>query len=123
MTKNRTNSKKIQLNPQILLIILNISGLCALIKSQRLSNWMNKYNSVYIQCVPVCSVMSDYLWTVAHQVLLSVEFSRQEHWSGLPFSPAGDLPKPGTESRSPALAGRFFTIEPPRRTSYAVYMR
>ena len=54
--------------------------------------------------------------TVAHQVPLSIEFSRQEYWSGLPFPPSGDLPDPGIKSaslRSPALAGRFFT---PRTT-------
>ena len=43
------------------------------------------------------------LWTVAHQAALSMGFSRQEYWSGLPFPSAGDLPNPGTEPRSPAL--------------------
>ena len=42
-----------------------------------------------------------------------MEFSRQEHWHGLPFSSLGDLPNPGTEPASPALTGGFFTIEPP----------
>jgi len=37
---------------------------------------------------------------------------RQEYWSGLPFPPPGDLPHPGTELLSPALADRFFTTEP-----------
>ena len=41
--------------------------------------------------------------------------SRQEHWSGLPFPSPGDLPKPGIEPRSPALAGRLFTTEPPEK--------
>ena len=40
----------------------------------------------------------------------SMGFSRQEHWSGLPFPPSGDLPK---SPASPALAGRFFTTAPP----------
>ena len=35
-------------------------------------------------------------------------FPRQEYWSRLPFPPAGDLPKPGTEPKSPGLAGKFF---------------
>ena len=51
-------------------------------------------------------------WTVARQVLLSMEFSRQEFWSGLPFPPPGDLSNPGLEHASPAflaLAGGFFT--------------
>ena len=38
---------------------------------------------------------------------------RQEYWSGLPFLSPGDFPNPGIESMSPALAGRFFTNEPP----------
>ena len=52
------------------------------------------------------------LWTVARQALLSKEFSRQEHWSGLPCPPPGDLPDPGIKPASltsPALSGRFFT--------------
>ena len=42
-------------------------------------------------------------WTIAHQPPLSMEFSRQEYWSGLPFPSAGNLPNPGIEPRSPAL--------------------
>ena len=42
-------------------------------------------------------------WTVAHQAPPSMEFSRQEHWSGLPFPSPGDLPNPGIERRSPTL--------------------
>ena len=52
---------------------------------------------------------------VAHQAPLSMEFSRQEYWSGLPFPTPGDHPDPGIESlslASPALAGGFFTIAP-----------
>ena len=55
-------------------------------------------------------------WAVAHQAPLSVEFSRQEYWSGLPFPAPGDLPAPGVEPMSlssPALAGEFFTTAPP----------
>ena len=55
-------------------------------------------------------------WTVAHQVPQSMEFSRQEHWSGLPFPTPGDTPNSGTELVflvSPTLTGRFFTTEPP----------
>ena len=47
------------------------------------------------------------LWTVAHQALLSVEFSRQECWSGLTFPSPGDLPNPGIEPTSSALADTF----------------
>ena len=52
------------------------------------------------------------LWTVALEAPLSVGFSRQEYWSGLPFATPGDLPDPGIEPvslTSPALAGGFFT--------------
>ena len=42
-------------------------------------------------------------WTVARQAPLSMGFSRQEYWSGLPFPSPGDLPDPGIEPRSPAL--------------------
>ena len=43
-------------------------------------------------------------WTVAHKAPLSMGFSRQEYWSGLPFPPSEDLPEPGIEPSSPALA-------------------
>ena len=52
------------------------------------------------------------LWTLACQALLSMGFSRQEYWSGLPCPPLGDLLHPGIEPRSlkaPELAGVFFT--------------
>ena len=51
-------------------------------------------------------------WSVARQAPLSMGFSRQESWSGLPFPPPGDLPDPGIEPASlvfPALGGGFFT--------------
>ena len=54
-------------------------------------------------------------WTVAHHALLSIGFSRQEYWSGLPFPPPGDLPNPVIETTlptSPALAGGFLTTVP-----------
>ena len=52
-------------------------------------------------------------WTVAHQAPPSMEFSRQEYWSGLPFPSPGDLPDPGTEPRSPALQADALPSEPP----------
>ena len=60
-------------------------------------------------------------WTVAFQAPLSMGFSRQEYWSGLPCPP-GDLPDPGTEPTSlmsPALAGRFFTTS----TTWETHLR
>ena len=53
------------------------------------------------------------LWTVAHQALPSMGFSRQEYWSGLPFPSPGDLLNPGIEPRSPALQADTLTSEPP----------
>ena len=52
-------------------------------------------------------------WTVARQAPLSMGFSRQEYWSGLPFSSPGDLPNPGIEPRSPTLQADSLFSEPP----------
>ena len=54
-------------------------------------------------------------WTVAHQTLLSLEFSQQEYWMELPFPSPGDLPDPGIKPEfppAPVLSGEFFTTEP-----------
>ena len=51
-------------------------------------------------------------WTIARQAPLSMGFSRQEYWSGLPFPSLGDLLDPWIEPASPVLAGRIFTTEP-----------
>ena len=58
-----------------------------------------------LSCVRLCVTP----WTVARQAPLSMGFSRQECWSGLPFPPPGDLPDPGIKPAYPALAGGFFT--------------
>ena len=58
------------------------------------------------------------LWTVTHQGPLSMEFYKQEYWSGLLFSTPGDLPDSGIKAVSlvsSALAGRFFTTVPPEK--------
>ena len=63
--------------------------------------------SIVLSCVQLFAIP----WTVARQAPLSMEFSKQEYWSGLPFPSPGDLPVPGIEPESlafPALAGRFF---------------
>ena len=52
-------------------------------------------------------------WTVAHQAPPSMEFSRQEYWSGLPFPSPGDLPNPGIEPGSPALQADTLPSELP----------
>ena len=69
------------------------------------------------------------LWTVIHQAPLSMGFSRQEYWSGLPFTSPGDLPNPGVEPvslTSPALSTGFFTTsstwESPCKYMYSVIL-
>ena len=52
---------------------------------------------------------------IAHQASLSMGFPKEEYWSGLAFLSPGDLPNPGVESASPALAGGFFIPEPPAK--------
>ena len=74
-------------------------------------------------CVVVCVLsrvqLSATPWPVAPQAPSSMGFSWQEHWSGWPFPPPGDLPDPGVEPRSPApsaLSGGFFTTAPPGKS-------
>ena len=52
-------------------------------------------------------------WTVACQMPMSMEFFRQEYWSGLPFPSPGELPNPGIEPGSPALQAGSLWSEPP----------
>ena len=75
-----------------------------------------------IKCLPLLKVKVKSLshvqlfatpWTVAYQAPASMEFSRQEYWSGLPFPSPGDLPNPGIELRSPTLEADALTSEPP----------
>ena len=83
------------------------------------SRFCNSYNQITRREMLLCSVAQSCPtlvtpWTVACQATPSMEFSRQEYWSGLPFSPPGDLPNPGIEPMflaSPAMVGSFFTTE------------
>ena len=68
---------------------------------------------MYAKSLQSCLTFCD-PWTVAHQTPLSVGFSRQEYWSGLPCLPPGDLPDPGVKFKSltcPAWAGEFFITQ------------
>ena len=58
-------------------------------------------------------------WTAAFQAPLSMGFSRQQYWSGLPLPAPGDLPNPGIEPRSPALQTDALPSEPSRKPSYS----
>ena len=55
-------------------------------------------------------------WTLAYQTSLSMGFSRQEYWSGLPFPSPGDLPNPGIKPGSPALQADTLPSEPPGKS-------
>ena len=95
-------------------------------------NFSSSFNVCVCVCVCVC-VRARVLgcvqllatpWTIAHQAPLSMGFSRQEYWSGVPFPPPGDLPDPEIEPtslKSPALAGGFFTIEPLEKSMICMY--
>ena len=76
-------------------------------------------------CVQVMSNSFATSWTVVQQASLSMGFSRQEYWSGLPFPSPGDLPYPGVKSKfltTPALADEFFTTVPPRKPDLYCYL-
>ena len=79
--------------------------------------------NVHAKSLQSCLTLCDSL-DLARQAPLSMGFSRQEYWSGLPCPPPGDLPDSGikpTSLVSPALAGRFFTTEPPGKPSQHTY--
>ena len=59
-------------------------------------------------------------WTIARQASLSMGFSKQEYWSGLPFPSPGDLPNPGIESGTPASQSDFLPTEPPGKPEFYV---
>jgi len=106
-------------------------------------NWSDAYSHLsFCACMLSCSVVSDSLWPhrLAHQALLSMGFSRQEYWNGMPFPPIEDFPDPGIKVASPAsstLAGIFFyhwatwealqllwvVVNSPVSTSVQVYRR
>ena len=62
-----------------------------LLISSQIPVWLENFSCVWFFVTP---------WTVVHQVPLSLGFSRQEYWNGLPFSPPEDFPHPGTEPTS-----------------------
>ena len=90
-----------KISEKSLLIIRN-----TMIVSSRLSTM-----SCCLLLLSSCSVMSDTFatqWIAAHKAPLSMKFSRQEYWSGLPFPSPGDLPDPWIKPMSPALASGCF---------------
>ena len=73
------------------------------------------YHSIFVVIVWSLNHVQQFAtpWTIAHKARLSIGFARQEYWSGLSFPSPGDLLNPGIEPKSPTLAGKFFTTEPP----------
>ena len=87
--------------------------------------FLKGYSKIYIfsheehfhmKSCQVVSNSSAIPWTVAHQAHLSLGFPKQEYWSGLPFPSPEDLPNPGIETASSALAEEFFTIGSPGKS-------
>ena len=72
--------------------------------------WFQGYSEHESEVTQLCLFVTP--WTVAHQATLSMEFSRQEYWSGLPCPPPGDLQEPGIEPRSPTLKADSSPSEP-----------
>ena len=74
-----------------------------------IGNWIHSSEVKSLSCVPLFATP----WTVAYQAPLSMGFSRQEYWSGLPFPSPGDLLNPGIEPRCPALQTDTLPSESP----------
>ena len=69
----------------------------------------------------LCPILCDPM-VVAHQAPVSMEFSRQEYWSGLPFPSPGDLPEPGMEPEALALQADSLPFEPPWELQHGIYL-
>ena len=78
-----------------------------------MDNLQKLYKRCVISVLAAQSCLTVIPWSVAHQVPLSMGFSRQEHWSGLPFPSPPALPHPGIEHRSPALQADSLPFELP----------
>ena len=97
--------------------------------SQKLSEITVKWQACILSTILFVQLLSHVwlfatLWTVAHHTLLSMQFSRQEYWRGLPFPSPGNLPDPGIKPEplaSPAWADRFFTSAPPGKPHRIFY--
>ena len=74
--------------------------------------WLKKVVKVQVKSLSRVRLFAT-PWTIAHQAPQSMEFSRQEGWSELPFPSPGDLPNPGIEPASPALQADALPSEPP----------
>ena len=92
-----------KVNSMLLVYHLSLQNLGCQLQTNQAHPMLSRFSHVWLFAP---------LWTIASQAPLSMGFSRQEYWSGLPFPPARHLPDPGIEPASPvspALGGRFFT--------------
>ena len=90
---------------------------CVCVRERERERFDTQTHTVQIHCFS-CSVVSDSAtpWTVACKIPLSMEFSRQEYWRGLPFPSPGNLSNPGIKSGSPALQADSLLSEPHTHT-------
>ena len=97
-------------------ILHDFHGFMALSVLARIPNLLHGVKGPFVCVVAQWANLCDPMDYIAHQCPLSIEFSRQEYWSGLPFPRPGNLSHPGIKPESPAfpaLASRLFTTEPP----------
>ena len=97
--------------------LLAVSTIQVTIEIESIPNSFSKVYYIFVFTVGNYSKIVIFVtpWTVACQAPLSMGFSRQEHWSVLPFPSPWSPPDPGIKPVSPALAGGFFITEPPEK--------
>ena len=105
-------------SPFALSFYLSIISACQSVYREIFLNQLREYCSHH---APLLFYLK-YYWTVAYQAPQSMEFSRQEYWSGLPFPSPGDLPNPGIEPGSPALQAKALPSEPPGKPEFKKYL-
>ena len=127
---HRKHWKMTEVSHFISIITLNISELNSPIKKQRLAEWIflkvmiqlydvykkREEREVTQSCLTLCDPVD-----CTYQAPMSMGFSRQEYWSGLPFPSPGDLPDSGIEPRSPALQIDTLPSEPPDSLYLFIY--
>ena len=116
VAKSGTQPKRLSAHTREVRLWQKLSEFCFTDQKRRVEDFLHVY-----ACMRVCLIVSCLAtrWTIAHQAPMSVGFSRQDYWGGLPFPSPGDLPHPGIEPASPvppALAGGFFTTGTPGKT-------
>ena len=96
-------------------ILRQIFSPCRLSRNPEWSSLCHTIDLCWLSILHMCSVAQSRLTLCDHQAPLSMGFSRQEYWSGLPCPPPGDLPDPGIEPRSSALQAHSSPAEPPAK--------